>query len=943
MVLDWNEYCKLAEKAVAEGIVLLKNDNHVLPLPKDSKTAVFGRIQSHYYKSGTGSGGMVNVSKVTGILDALLECPGIEVNGKLLDVYREWEKSHPFNEGIGWGNEPWSQEEMPVSESLVQSIANEAQTALVIFGRTAGEEQDNRDVPGAYRLSAVELDVLSKVRRSFEKVVVVLNVGGIMDMSFVELYHPDAVLYGWQGGMVGGPGTADVLTGKVSPSGKLTDTIARSIGDYPSDPYFGDRTRNFYAEDIYVGYRYFETAAADKVLFPFGFGLSYTNFKIQTGGFENTDDKMMKLRVSVQNTGMVTGKEVIQIYVEAPQGALGKPKRVLAAFRKTKELKPQETQDLDFAVEKSTFASYDDSGVTGHKSCFVLEAGTYQVFAGNSVRDAKKSGEFIQDQTVVTEALSEALAPGMPYQRMKYQAAASEQPDGMSKGSTDGCSMMGWEDTPLYTQKESVRRCRNLPAEIPYTGNIGYKLADVKTGKVSIEEFIGQLSDNDLACIIRGEGMGSPKVTPGTAAAFGGVSDPLRLMGIPCGCCSDGPSGMRLDCGTKAFSLPNGTLLACTFNTELIEELFTLTGWEMVKNKVDTLLGPGMNIHRHPLNGRNFEYFSEDPHLTGKMAAAQLRGLHRAGVTGTIKHFCGNNQETGRHEIDSVISERALREIYLKGFEIAVKEGPAASVMTTYGAVNGTWTSGRFDLNTQILRKEWGFSGIVMTDWWANINEDGKTPDKKNFAAMVRSQNDIYMVCPDGAVNSSGDNTLEALDAGTLTRGELQRSAANICGFLLGTHAFTRENGEDVQVRVINNTDTADDSEQQEVVYFAVDDGTEISLENVAASKGSSYVFAIEAIRQGGYYVEMTGKSDLGELAQIPVTIFVQSTPVGVFTWNGTDGKWAVQQKRFLLHSKYAVVRLYFGGNGLQLKKLKFTLDKDIKDIKNNDEYMRKG
>jgi len=943
MVLDWNEYCKLAEQAVAEGIVLLKNDNHVLPLQKNSKIAVFGRIQSHYYKSGTGSGGMVNVSKVTGILDALLECPDIEVNGQLLDVYREWEKLHPFDQGIGWGNEPWSQEEMPVSDALVHNISKEAQTALVIIGRTAGEEQDNRDAPGAYQLSAVELDMLSKVRRSFEKMVVVLNVGSIMDMSFVEQYHPDAVLYGWQGGMVGGPGTADVLTGKVSPSGKLTDTIARSIGDYPSDPYFGDRTRNFYAEDIYVGYRYFETAAADKVMFPFGFGLSYTNFKIQTSGFENTDDKMMKLRVSVQNTGMVTGKEVIQIYVEAPQGALGKPKRVLAAFRKTKELKPEEIQDLHFTVEKSIFASYDDSGVTGHKSCFVLEAGTYQVFAGNSVRDAKKSGEFIQDRTVVTEALSEALAPGLPYQRMKPQTEASTQPDGLPKGHTDGCSMMGWEDTPLSTQKESVRRNRNLPVEIPYTGNIGYTLADVKTGRISINEFIGQMSDNDLACIIRGEGMGSPKVTPGTAAAFGGVSDPLRLMGIPCGCCSDGPSGMRLDCGTKAFSLPNGTLLACTFNTELIEELFTLTGWEMVKNKVDTLLGPGMNIHRHPLNGRNFEYFSEDPHLTGKMAAAQLRGLHRAGVTGTIKHFCGNNQETGRHEIDSVISERALREIYLKGFEIAVKEGPATSVMTTYGAVNGTWTSGRFDLNTQILRNEWGFSGIVMTDWWANISEDGNTPDKKNFAAMVRSQNDIYMVCPDGAVNSSGDNTLEELAAGTLTRGELQRSAANICRFLLGTHAFARENGEDVQVRVINNTDTADDFEQQEVVYFAVDDGTEISLENVTASKGSSYVFAIEAIRQGGYYVEMTGKSDLGELAQIPVTIFVQSTPVGVFTWNGTGGKWAVQQKRILLHSKYAVVRLYFGENGLQLKKLKFTMANDIKDIKNIDEYMREG
>lgn len=929
MVLDWNEYCELARVAVAEGVVLLKNDNNVLPLGKNSNIAVFGRIQTHYYKSGTGSGGMVNVSKVTGILDALMESPDVTVNQKLLDIYKEWENANPFNEGIGWGNEPWSQEEMPLSEDLTDEIAGESDTALIIIGRTAGEEKDNQDLPGAYQLSLAEMDMFAKVRRSFQRMVVVLNVGSIMDMRFVEDYKPDAVLYGWQGGMVGGSGTVDVLTGKVSPSGKLSDTIARSIGDYPADAFFGDRERNFYAEDIYVGYRYFETAAPEKVLYPFGFGLSYTNFKIDMVEFDASAENSVRLKAVVRNIGAAAGKEVVQVYLEAPQGRLGKPARSLVAFQKTIELQPGEEQLLDFFLEKNEFASYDDSGVTGHKSCYVLEAGTYQLFAGNSVRSLEKAGEFVLEQTVVTQKLSEALAPELSFRRMK--PAVNEA----------GEYVMDWEYTPLCTVEESIHRDHNLPAEIPYTGDKGYRLIDVREGRVSMDAFIAQLSDEDLACIIRGEGMGSPKVTPGTAAAFGGVSEHLKQLGIPCGCCSDGPSGMRLDCGTKAFSLPNGTLLACTFNTELLEALYVLTGWEMVKNKVDTLLGPGMNIHRHPLNGRNFEYFSEDPLLTGKMAAAQLTGMEKAGVTGTIKHFCGNNQETARHDIDSVISERALREIYLKGFEIAVKEGRASSIMTTYGAVNGIWTAGRYDLNTRILRNEWNFRGIVMTDWWAFINEKGTPPVKTNFAAMARSQNDIYMVCPDAAVNSTGDNTLEALGNGTLTRGELQRNSANICRFLLDTHALARMNGQDAEISVINTAGADEDFEQQEVVYYTLGDGTEIPLENVDTTKGTSFVFALDVPRQGGYSVELTAKSDLSELSQIPITIYCQSTPVGVFTWNGTGGKWTQQYKKVLLHSKYAIVRLYFAQSGVQLQKMKYRFEKDIKDIANIDEYMR--
>ena len=258
------------------------------------------------------------------------------------------------------------------------------------------------------------------------------------------------------------------------------------------------------------------------------------------------------------------------------------------------------------------------------------------------------------------EECSQNVAPVLPFERMKPEIKE------------DGSVFMDHDPVPTGREVDAEKRCQALPKEISYTGDQGYKLKDVADKKITMEQFIAQFDDDDLSCIIRGEGMGSPKVTPGTAAAYGGVSEHLRQMGIPCGCCSDGPSGMRIDCGIKAFSLPNGTLMACTFNLPLIEKLYSFTGREMISNKIDNILGPGMNIHRNPLNGRNFEYFSEDPYLTGKMAVAQIRGLKNAGVTGTIKHFAGNNQETKRTESDSVMSERALREIYLKGFEIAV-------------------------------------------------------------------------------------------------------------------------------------------------------------------------------------------------------------------------------------------------------------------------------
>lgn len=908
-ILDWNKYLDTAAKMVSEGIVMLKNENNALPLDTDKEVAVFGRIQFHYYKSGTGSGGMVNVTKVVNILDGLID-NGVKVNEKLLDTYRKWDKENPFDLGEGWGGEPWSQKEMPLDEGLVKETAKSCETAIVIIGRTAGEEQDNRLEAGSYLLSDDEIEMLTVVRENFKKVVLLLNVGNIIDMTDINRIAPDSVLYVWQGGMTGGKGTADVLTGKVSPSGKLPDTIAYKTSDYPSDANFGrEKNRDIYAEDIYVGYRYFETFAKEKVLYPFGFGLSYTAFEIKTEKAEITEGAV-KLSVSVKNIGSYKGKEVIEVYCEAPQGRLGKAARVLCGFEKTSELAPQEEQAVEIAVDIAKLASYDDSGVTGNKSCYVLEAGEYKFYVGSDVRSAEYACSFEQGEDLVTERLTQSLAPVENFERIKPVCEG-------------GAFSIGREAVPVSEVDESARRLEKLPKEIAYTGDKGIKLWDVKNGKNTMDEFIAQLSDYDLSCIIRGEGMGSPRVTAGTASAFGGVSENLNGFGIPAGCCSDGPSGMRLDCGTKAFSLPNGTMIASSFNKELTSELFTFMGLEMAANKVDCLLGPGMNIHRHPLNGRNFEYFSEDPFLTGKMAAAELKGMAGAGVTGTIKHFCANNRETNRHFIDSVVSERALREIYLKGFEIAVKEGGASSVMTTYGRVNGLWTAGNFDLNTVILREEWGFKGFTMTDWWANINVRGKEPDKTDFAAMARAQNDVYMVCPDGEKND--DNTLDALENGGIERCELQRNAANICGFLLHTNALKRAEGIGDTVKVINREDEEQEDDKP-VQFYKVDRDITLDLSDVDTKKGTSYSFALDLSNFGIYRVIVTASSTQSELAQIPMTLFSMGTAVGTFTFNGTGGKAVSMEKETPMFSRFTTFRIYFAQNGLELHSIRFEL-----------------
>lgn len=908
------EYITKCREIGTEGIVLLKNDRNVLPFTAEDTISVFGRSQLEYYKSGTGSGGSVNVEYTTNLIDGLKRYQNICMNEELIQVYSDWIKEHPFDKGGGeWAGEPWHQEEMQLSEEQVKKSRETSNKAIVIIGRTAGEDQDNSAQKGSYYLTDIELENLELITSYFEQVVVLLNVANIMDMRWMQKSYKNpicAVLYAWQGGVEGGNALADILVGSAVPSGKLPDTIAFNIEDYPSTENFGNDKQNLYQEDIYVGYKFFETFCRERVMYPFGFGLSYTSFEFLNRRIQyrkKADDIEIQIALDVKNSGkQYNGKEVVQVYVQAPQGKLGKPTLQLVRFQKTNELKPGETQQIFFSFLLSELASYDDGGKTGYKSSYILEKGSYYFYAGTSVRELylldntmeekgigesvrKEKNGLILENDIVCKTLKEVLAPTVSYKRMKP-----------GKKLQSGNYEILYEDTPLQTVSLEKKIKDNLPEELVKCGNEKIDLKDVLRKEKTIEEFVAQLSIEEMAILVRGEGMCNPKVTAGTASAFGGVSDRLESYGIPAVCCADGPSGIRMDNGTKAMQLPIGTMLAATWNPELVEKVYECLGQEMREHKVDVLLGPGVNIHRNPLNGRNFEYYSEDAYVTGCFAAAAIRGLRRKGIAGTIKHFACNNQEYSRNQVNSVVSERALREIYLKGFELAVREGGALAVMTGYNPLNGHWCASNYDLCTEVLRNEWKFEGIVMTDWWAKMNDPvvGGAADMKNTAAMIRAQNDLYMVVTNGGAeeNSFEDNTEISWECGKLTKAELQRSAINICRFVLATPAIMHEKKSSTDVN------------KENIVFKPV---RFIPQEKEAQ---------IEIKRSGRYKFIVKLRSFLSELAQSSSNIMLDDKAIATIQSNGTGGNWKlIKMDDVYLESGMYTMRLQEQKAGLEI------------------------
>ena len=758
------EIAAQARAMAADGIVLLKNEDKTLPIAERTRVAVFGRSAVNYFTVGYGSGGDVVSPYRRNLMEGLLE-RGVKVDGILASQYETW-CSRPRNvpdEGY-WAHWPMSNPEMPLKAEDVAAAALRCDMALVVIGRAAGEARENVLKPGSYYLTDREKAMLDVVATFFHRICLVMDCGNVIDMSWVRNYENKitAIVYAWQGGMESGTALADVLTGAVNPSGKLTDTIAVKYEDYPSSQSFGAMAFNAYTEDIYVGYRYFETFAPDRVLYPFGFGLSYTRFRLSSQAA--VSGNQVTVNTTVENVGDEAGREVVQVYVDLPCGALGNPKRVLAGFKKTGLLQPGQQQVVDVSFDLASLASFDDTGCTGHKDAFVLEAGSYCVQAGTSIRDVKAVVCIVKQGLEVVRQLHEcnAVRPEHGFCRMVNKGGALDM-----------------EMVPTANRNLKQDILEHLPQElVPGEGEFTFE--DVKARRCTPEEFVAQLSDQELDDITHGFGlMNDPSGPAGNAGSLGGVTEALKKRGIPTVITTDGPSGIRIR--RTCSLLPCGTCLASTFDPEGVEALYRLLGREMVLQGTQVLLGPGMNIHRNPLCGRNFEYYSEDPLLTGKIAAAMVRGIQSQGVSACPKHFACNNQETNRNKCDSRLSQRAQREIYLKGFEIAVKESDPWCLMTSYNLVNGVWSHYHYELVTDILHDEWGYRGLTITDWWMQPGAAPEFPAITNDACRIRAQVDVLMP---GEIQ---ERTLVAslADPNGVTRAEAQRCAVNVIKFIL--------------------------------------------------------------------------------------------------------------------------------------------------------------
>ena len=774
------EHIQLSKEAAKEGMVLLKNKNGLLPLAAGSKIALFGKGSFDYVKGGGGSGD-VYTAYVRNLYEGLkAQETAVQIYEPLSAFYRT-DIRHQYEAGAAPG--------MTVEPELPAELADGAKAyadiAVVVISRFSGEGWDRSSIEcnnefnpwgnetsmpkiskeifpdGDFYLTSREKAMLSMVKERFDNIVVVLNIGGIIDLSWVKDDDQiSSALLAWQGGMEGGLAMAELLTGKGNPSGKLVDTFAAKIEDYPSTANFHESFDYVnYTEDIYVGYRYFETipGAKEKVVYPFGYGLSYTTFYLDVPVVEQTEDEICAT-VQVTNTGDTAGKEVVQLYFEAPQGILKKPVRQLAAFSKTRLLLPGETQLVRLSFKKEDMASYDDLGKIA-KSAYVLEKGIYKIYAGTSVRDIEEVDQMELSENVITRQLSAHMVPNSLKERMlsdgSFEALPqSECPDinecvfekmkpGTEEGLTPavrGCSRGALFDT--YGKKQFI---------------------DVAQGKLSLDEFMAQLSDDDLLHLLGGQ----PNTGVANTFGFGNLPD----YGVPSIMTADGPAGLRIgsECGVCTTAWPCATLLACTWNPALIQQIGQAGAEEVKENNLAVWLTPAVNIHRNPLCGRNFEYYSEDPLIAGKMGAAMVKGIQSQHIAASVKHFAANNKETNRKHSDSRISERALREIYLRVFEIIVKEAQPWTIMSSYNAINGHRASENHELLEDILRGEWGFKGMVTTDWWT----------RAEHYKEIKAGNDIKMG------TGFPDRVKKAMEMGQLGRPELEHCARRVLELIL--------------------------------------------------------------------------------------------------------------------------------------------------------------
>ena len=776
----------ISREAATQGMVLLKNINGVLPLKGRGKIALFGNGAARTIRGGTGSGDPFNGGLSGGgdqdvdqslryhinILNAM-ETEGFEIVNR--EQQMAWARCYDLakREMKDQVMSVFAFPEEPLTTEKLEEYAKETETAICVISRNSGEGNDRfmkKEVSigdkkyeiGDYRLFAVEMDNLKKLRSAFSSLILVLNVPGSISVQDLEAACADAILLMGQAGQEGGAAVTDILTGKATPSGKLTATWAKKYEDYPTAGNFlQDFNKAVYTEGIYVGYRYFDTFNVEPG-YPFGYGLSYTTFAL--GNLEaSLDEDTLVLGVTVENTGAFAGREVVQIYVSAPVSEMDMPEQELKGFQKTMLLAPGEKEDIKIRIPLRNLASYSENA-----GGYILSKGDYGVRIGTSSRDTKPVCKIRLEQT----ALTEQVLVELPLTETLEE----------KKGLTDRKDETIWKDVPVllavqipetldsrsaYSDEKVVTYATDtsyqpvMPYEtVRYVEKKEWKLNDVASGRVSMEEFAAQLDAAQLADLCCGTGWGvqdennpvigaSSESVPGAA---GETTHALESYGVSSIVLADGPGGVRITQQFEATDLesgekrqvyhyctawPVGTLLAQSFDPEILEQVGCGMAADMQAMRIDLLLGPGMNIQRDPMCGRNFEYFSEDPLISGKMASAMVRGLQSLpGGGGCIKHYAANNQETNRNAVDSVIGQRALREIYLEPYKIAIQESQPLSIMSSYNLINGVPTADSYDLCTDLARGEWGFEGLIMTDW----NGGSSTPWKSMHAG-----NDLIM------------------------------------------------------------------------------------------------------------------------------------------------------------------------------------------------------
>ncbi len=729
------EHIDLSRKIATEGMVLLEN-NGLLPLKENTTVSLFGIGSLDYVKGGGGSG-MVYSEYVRNLYE------GFQLKSPRFSVYEPVTKYY-YDYALTVLHEYWGDKLIPeidVPEELIIEAAKNSDVAVITIHRFSGEWYDRFSDKGDFYLTDTEQKMVDDVTKHFDHSVVVLNVGGMIDVSWIKNNNKiDAALLAWQAGMEGGLAIADILCGDVSPSGKLVDTFAREFSDYPSADTFNESEDYVdYYEDIFVGYRYFETipGVADRVVYPFGYGLSYTEFDIEKPVASLQGDKIL-VETSVKNIGKVAGKEVVQCYFSAPQGVLGKSKISLAGFKKTKLLAPGETEKIAIEFDVADMASYDDLGKL-QMSAYLLEQGEYIFYVGNNCRNLNEADYRyeIKEKFVVTKQLSQKCAPNQLSKRL------------LADGS--------FEELPSFPIKEYDVEPYENTATLPETEK-PFKFIDVANGKITLDQFLTQLTIDELVDL----SGGTPNRGVCNTAGFGRCG----RLGIPAIMTADGPAGVRLSArvGLPTTAFPCATLLACTWDTSLAEQFGVVGALECKEHGLAIWLTPALNIHRNPLCGRNFEYFSEDPLVSGEFAAAKVNGIQSQRIAASAKHFAANNKEINRFYSDSRLSERALREIYLKGFEICVKKSQPKTIMTSYNIINGRRCCESYEQLQGILRDEWGFEGMVTTDW-------GVPCDQTN---CVLAGNDIRM--PDGRPK----DLYNGLEDGRIERGHLERCIKRI-------------------------------------------------------------------------------------------------------------------------------------------------------------------